>query len=409
MARYSLKSFLRETQNSLLQAFFKREGVLSDFKWISKDKDDKVIPLPETDVSGLAEAIEQIGGDDRAKLICKLRDITSLADENIISTMIEHGKKPRYGIKLAEEFSGNKVEGPFDRAMWVNLYHNDLYRYTLKFIQVISIDGTWDFLIKIKKDYKTNANKLSAFKESVIKHYVGKGRGEKCIIDDYYSNENIKQYCYYTFHEDCIKTPLDFNEEGDDVVRKPQHRIFENIFFFEPQTGNLRIHARGERNTEKLADLFCKHMLGLDIRPNRDAKIYDMSKILENPDFEFDNEATIHKVHVTEIVCDMGNNEEITLKTKDRKRKGLLLLKRLHMAVGSYGIAQSSPKITKLRFQVEFTEPEGMKKKTRTREIVLPNRTDLTDDSYDNIIRKHIEKKWKFKKSLPKKTNGKVV
>lgn len=79
------------------------------------------------------------------------------------------------------------------------------------------------------------------------------------------------------------------------------------------------------------------------------------------------------------------------------------------MAVGSYGIAQSSPKITKLRFQVEFTEPEGMKKKTRTKEIVLPNRTDLTDDSYDNIIRRHIEKKWKFKKSLPKKTNGKVV
>ena len=222
-------------------------------------------------------------------------------------------------------------------------------------------------------------------------------------------NEEIEQYCYYIFHEDCIKTPLDFNEKGDGLVRNPQHRIFENIFFFEPQTGNLRIHARGEKNTEELADLFCKHMLGLDIRPNRDAQMYDMSKILESPDFTFDNEATIHKVHVTEIICDVGNNEEITLKTKNRQRKELLLLKRLHMAVGAYGIAQSSAKITKLRFQVEFTKPKGMEKKTRTKEIVLPNRTDLTDDSYDNIIRRHIEKKWKFKKSLPEESKGKVA
>lgn len=96
MARYSLKSLLRETQNSLLQTFFEREGVLSDFKWIRETKDGKEIPLPETDVNGLAEAIEQIEDDDRAKLICKLRDITSLADEHIISTMIEHGNQPRW-------------------------------------------------------------------------------------------------------------------------------------------------------------------------------------------------------------------------------------------------------------------------------------------------------------------------
>ena len=195
MARYSLKSFLRETRNSLLQAFFKREGVLSDFKWTGKAEDGKEIPLPETDVKDLAEAIEQIEDKERAKLICEMKDIASLADENIISTMIEHGKKARYNIKLVEEFSDKKVKSPFDRVMWVNLYHNELYRYTLKFIQVISIDGTMDFLIKRKKGYKTDTKKLSAFKESVIKHYVGRGRGEKCIIDDYYSKADSTHKC----------------------------------------------------------------------------------------------------------------------------------------------------------------------------------------------------------------------
>ena len=54
-------------------------------------------------------------------------------------------------------------------------------------------------------------------------------------------------------------------------------------------------------------------------------------------------------------------------------------------------------------------EVDGQKPKTRTREIVLPNRTDLADDSYDNIIRRHIIKKWKFKKSLPENKKAKVV
>lgn len=401
MANYSLKSFLRNTKNSLLQALFKEEGVLSDFKWIDKADDGEEIPLPD----GLAEAIGQINEDDRAKLISVLKDITSLADENIIFTMIEHGKKPGRNIDLAKEFSENEIIGPFDRAVWVYLKQNDLFKYTCKYIMVISTNGTRDFLIEIKKDYKTDAKKRTAFKESVIKHYVGRGRGDKCIIDEYHITEDIEQYCYYIFHEDCVKSVLGFNEKGDGVVRDPRHGLFENIFFFEPKTGNLRIHAAGEKNTEILADLFCKHMLGMEIRPNKDAEMYNMSEILKDPSFKFDNDATIKNVHVTEIVCDMGNNEEVILKTINKQRKELLLLERLHMAVGSYGIDLISPKITKLRFQVEFTKQEGMRKKTRTREIVIPNKTDLTDDSYDVIIRRHIEKKWKFKKTLPEETN----
>lgn len=409
LAKYSLKSFLRETQNNYIQLFLKREGVSSEFKWVTKGEDDKEIPLPETDVDGLAEAFEKIEGEKRTELICKIREIALLADQNIISTMIEQGNKTRYGIDLAKEFSDKEIEVPYDRVMWVNLYQNDLFRYTLKYVQVINIDGTRDFLIERKKDYKTDPKKMKVFKESIIKHYVGKGRGEKCIIDDYYTNEDVEQYCYYTFHEDSIKTSLDFNEDGDDVIRKPKHGIFENIFFFEPQTGNLRIHANGERNTEKLADLFCEHMLSMEIRPNRDTKIYDLSEILSNPDFKFDNDATIKKIHVTEIICDMGNNEEFILKTKNRQRKELLLIKRLHSAVDTYGADQSGAEIKKLRFQVEFRKEDGLKKKTRTREIVLPNRTDLADDSYDNIIRRHIIKKWKFKKSLPEKIKAKVA
>ena len=84
---YSLKSFLRETRNSLLQTFFKGEGVLDDFKWVSKAKDGTETPLPETEVDGLVEEIQKLNPDDRIKLEHILKDITSLADENIMEMM----------------------------------------------------------------------------------------------------------------------------------------------------------------------------------------------------------------------------------------------------------------------------------------------------------------------------------
>lgn len=155
MANYSPKSFLRETQNTFLQAFFEREGVSSEFKWVTKGEDGSETPLKDTDVDGLAEAFEKIEGEKHIELICKIKEIALLADQNIITTMIEQGNKPRYGIDLAKEFSEKKIETPYDRVMWVNLHHNPLFRYTLKYIQVINIDGTRDFLIERKKDYKT--------------------------------------------------------------------------------------------------------------------------------------------------------------------------------------------------------------------------------------------------------------
>ena len=99
----------------------------------------------------IAEAIDQIEGGKHTELICKMKEIALLADQNIISTMIEQSNKPRYNIDLAKEFSDKEIEVPYDRVMWVNLHHNPLFRYTLKYIQVINIDGTRDFLIERKK------------------------------------------------------------------------------------------------------------------------------------------------------------------------------------------------------------------------------------------------------------------
>lgn len=396
---YSLRGFLRNAPNTLLQQFFADRGILQDFQWTKQDKKGETVPLSETEVEGIEEAIGTLQSNDRLRMEQEFKDIVRLANEDAVFCFIDVAKnKIEYKADLVAEFDKNNIKGVCERSFWVFLYHNELFKYVYKFIQVTKTSAARDFpvgKIKIRTDDKSR----DLLKESVIKHYKGKGRGEKCIIDYYHRKQDIEQHCFYVFQEDCVKTVLDFTDDGKDVVRNPQRDIFENIFFYEPQTGMLQIHAAGERNTEELADLFCIHILGLEGRPNRDTEVYDLSKI-KNKGFKFDLKGHMEKIHLKEVVCDMGNNEEITLKTKGRDGKGLLLLDRMKTMIEAYKNDACDVTILKIRFQVVFARQDGGGRKTRICEITYPNKIDLEIDTYGAAIKNCIENVWKFKRLL---------
>ncbi len=124
---YSLKGFLRNTKNSLLKTFFEERNILSDFNWSKKDKKGNDIPLPETEVDGLEEAIKLLSTNDCLKIEQEFKDITWLADENSNFCLIDQGKKPKFALDLIKEFAQNQIDGYCDRSMWVYLKHNDLF------------------------------------------------------------------------------------------------------------------------------------------------------------------------------------------------------------------------------------------------------------------------------------------
>lgn len=400
MERYTIKSFLRQTLNSLLEEFFRQKGILPDFQWKVKDRNGKVSVLPETEIDGLADAIGELNANDGLAVEQEFKQVFWMATEERIFCLIDLGKKPKFRIDLIKEFEENKIEGYFCQSMYVYLYHNELFSYTIKFMEIINTESARNFEIGPDLTAKIDEKSLENFKENVIKHYKAKGRGKKCVIDCYYK-KNIDQHCYYIFHEDCVKTVLDFNEDGNGLIWRPQRNNFDNVFFFEPKTGNLWVHGGRERNCEELADLFCIYILGLPGRPTKDTTVYNLSKV-KNSTFDFKTKSPIEELHIKEIVCDMGNEEEVVLKVKGREEKGLVLLEKMYAVIKSYGVDPGDVKILKIRFQVLFKEDEGVKgRKSRTREIELPNKTNVTgNDYYDNVIRQHIEKEWGFKRKL---------
>lgn len=402
MARYTLLSFLRQTQNLLLKAFFEEKELSFDFEWYWTDPNGDKKLLIETDINGLADAIkEKLDPNDLLAVVQEFKQINWMATDDRISCLIELGKKQKFDVDLVKEFKQHGIEGCYSQSMYIYLRHEDLFNYALKVMEIIDMESARDFEVGAGLKPKIDEKSLGDFKQAVIEHYVGKGRGDKCVIDYYHKKGQVDEYCYYIFHEDCVKTVLDFDETGDGLIWKPQRHNFDNVFFFEPKTGDLHIHAGRERNCEELADLFCTHILGLDGRPNKNTKVYDLSEV-KNPKFTFEYKSPIEKIHLKEIICDMGNDEEIKLNVTGKEKKGLLLKERLLAAIKSYGVDSNDVSVLKIRFEVVFKKQEGVKgRRSRTKEIILPNKTNITaDDGYEKVIRQHVEKEWKFKRSL---------
>lgn len=89
MADYVIKPFLKKTLNKLLKEFFKRRSVLSDFEWSKQAEGGRKVPLPETEVDGLVEAIGQLDSNDRLRVEQEFRDIRGLANEESNFCLIE--------------------------------------------------------------------------------------------------------------------------------------------------------------------------------------------------------------------------------------------------------------------------------------------------------------------------------
>ena len=175
--------------------------------------------------------------------------------------------------------------------------------------------------------------------------------------------------------------------------------MFQNVVFYEPDTRTLRIHARGMKNCQALALLVFKHCFGLKEVPDYDTEVYVLSPIKDSG-FDFPCDGRIKSVYVKEVMCDLGNNEQVALRMMKRGDCGLDHYKRLLALAESWGIDINAIDILRLKIRVVFTEEEGKPKKRRTRYISVPNDTDLSDDYYDEIIREHVSKNWKFRHKL---------
>ena len=396
---YVLKPVLQSTLNKVLKEFLKEHEVLQDFEWPTEDDQGHKNPLPETEMDSLETAINDLNPDTHFKVDQTLRDITELANEESILCLLEQSVSPLHKIKLADEFKEDEIEGYSDRAMWTWIKHRDLFDFVLRYQNLIQTKGAKEYVLKTSLPCKTDSDTLKKFEADIRKHYEGKGGGSGCIVK-YYPRKIPRRHCFHIFQEDCIKGVLKLSKSKKrELYRDPQQPMFQNVVFYEPGTRTLRIHARGIKNCQALALLVFKHCFGLKEVPDYDTEVYDLSEI-KKATFHFPDDGRIDSVYVKEVICDVGNNEQVILKTTKRGACGIDHHARLLALAESWGIDIDEIDILRLKICVVFTKEEGKPQKRRTRFIGIPNDTDLSNDYYDQIIREHADKKWHFKQNL---------
>lgn len=395
MPTYSLKSFLRNVPNLLLKSYLDRHGLLSDFQW-ELSQHGQTRPLGETEISELAERIQGLSLLNLGKLEQDFRDMTSMADDNGVLCLIDQASSPIHRVNLAQAFSDNHIEGHYARVMWVWLHHHQIFEFAFINQHLDRMSGWKDCEVGTGLPCGSDPETLALLADAISEHLKTQAKGKHCLVE-YYHRQVPERHCFFAYPEDSAKPEMQYNENGQ-LIRSARRPVFEVVFMYEPESGMLRVHARGAKTAKYMQELFCQNILGLDGIPDENTRVYDLTKLKDSA-FRFQTEPVVERIKLKTITVDLPDREQVILKIEPRAGQEMKLRERIATLAIAYGITVGQIFIKRAKMQAVFKSEDGKKPKTVTFEIGLPDYSTLEDSYHHNIIKRHIDR-WGFRRKL---------
>ncbi len=395
MAAYSLKSFLRNTPNALLKEYLEGRSLLPDFNW-TVSENDQLRDLGETEIDDLSESISELGLSISGSLEQDFRDICSMADDHGVQCLVEQASSPVHNINLSREYCENKIEGYHARVMWAWLKHNDVFEYAYRNQYLDSMSAWKDCEIGVGLPCDSDQSSLDRLAQAISEYLKKQAKGRHCQVD-YYHRQVPDRHCFFAYPEDSAKPEMRYNDQGN-LIRSARRPVFEVVFMYEPESGILRVHARGAKTVKVMQELFCKEILDLDGVPDENTRVYDLAN-LKNPNFRFQTEPMIDTVKLKSLSLDMPGREQVIIKIEPRDGQEMKLHERMVAIAAAYKATMGNIIIKRAKMQAVFKPEEGRKPKTVTFAVGLPDYSTLEDNKYHNIIKRHIDK-WGFRRRL---------
>ncbi len=397
MPKYSLKTFLRNTPNSLLKSYFSNTTFLDNFNWQLQYDDQTCKPVGETDIDGLFEQINSLRPGQFQRVEHNFTEICSMADQNGVDCLIELAGNPAFKTDLAQEFDSHSIEGNYGRAMWVWMYYHDLFNIACCNQRLDSISSWKDCSVGANLPCNSDEQTLNSLSGEITEYLKKQAKGRHCHID-YYYRENPGRHCFFAYPEDCAKPELRY--ENDRLIPASRHPVFEVIFIYEPVTGLLKVYARGKKAAKHFQKMFCRKVLNLEDIPDKSSRVYDLSR-LKDPGFRFDVGINIERIKLKGLLLDFPGTEQALLKIDPGDSEDMKLQERMEAVAGVYGyeLSSSSVIIKRAKMQAVFKPVEGRRAKTVTFELALPDISNLQDSTDHNQIKALIDK-WGFRRAL---------
>ncbi len=281
--RYALSTFLRQTPNALLEAYFHQRGLLTDHTFRR---------IKPTDAHLIIAAMETLYESERAEVEAEFRDIYILADEKgslIIAEQLDHT-----GHDAASKLES--VSNPYALAMWLFMEHGprsgrlDLFSTcaTLAHIRSLSFPRSKRKTGLPQQTPRSDPKTLRALAEGIKAAYRPQGRAYRCKVE-HYVRPNPIRHIFHAFPEDYACSELGY--DGDELTANTRRPVFEVVFVFDPASGDLELSAPGRKKvTTRLQSLFCSQALGMLGLPNSPSPPPLRLDLLKNSDFAFPTE-----------------------------------------------------------------------------------------------------------------------
>jgi hypothetical protein len=382
---YSRNTFLRQTPNRILKEYFAGKGLLTEVDFDS---------LRETEIEPIAEALNGLEDEQRKEVEAEFAQVYEMACSLGVQVLIEEAGSVYHNLDWAESFA--RMQNPYEKALFAFMNDRKVFEIALDLAYMDRVGGWKQRYVGEGLTPGAEEQDKENLEKAICAFYANEGRGRHCKVDNY-RRENPERHCYFAYPEDYPTTEMGYNDKGE-FYHWPTTPAFEAIFVYQPQSGFLYVRAKGNgEDIEKLQEIFCQNILGLDRLPDKKTKHFDL-ELLKNKEIRFPTDPAdgVENVCVRMLRLDVPGtgNRRITFEAS-LPGDGKAIYRLIDRALAKQSLSLDDVIVAKAKLQFKFAGRNGKKGKPLTFEISTPDGCTLKDDPMDQIAKKYIER-WGF-------------
>lgn len=381
MAQYSPRKLVRSVSKSLLQRYFSNRGLLGEFDWAK---------YKEGDPGPIVDALEAMPVDERESVETDFAVVTELATDGGSRLIFEEASLWKRPWAPQLQAMANDCE----RAMLALIEDRRLIDRALAYHEIDRFsESRWQRWpvgkrLQVTDDQHGLVKALRAiFKEQ--------GRGARCHIETF-DRRDPERFCCFAYPEDYPKTDLGYDDKNR-FSRQTRRTATEIIFVYRREDGVLEMVGKGDKKQkEKIAEAFCRTMLGLKTLPDPRANPpYDLA-VLKRRDFSFktDPADNVESVEVRLLRFDLPGKgyRRLVLSARPTPEVPDVLHALVEEAIDKAKFPLSELHVSQAKLSMRFRGQDGRRGKTLTFEVTYPDRCNLKDNGYDAVAKRYLTK-----------------
>jgi hypothetical protein len=383
---YLLTTFLLQTPKRLLQVYFDRRGLLTEFS---------VGQLKNSDIAPILDGLAALDSETRTVIDADFRSIDTRANANGIQIAMEIAEA--HGFPLTEIMA--MLPGHHARAMWLflNPRHGDMEVFQLALTLAEVHEQRFSASRKLRnlptRTPSFTAETLELLAHALRETYRKQGRGERCHVEHHLRYDPERHY-FVAYPEDFSTSDLQY--DGACLRRVSRRSAFQVAFIFWPETGLLEISGSGSKaETTALQEIFCRIPMGMDGVPERASDRCFRLNGLKSRDFAFptDPKHGIERVIVSALRLYHSADPRLRITVERDSRTGESVYEWLHRVLNERQVPLEVLNVSYARLKAIWYPDENGRQKSASFYLSYPDGCNLGDAPHHLLLRSYL-KRW---------------